>query len=89
LNSVIPFPLTAIYAAKKNCLVEGCNGQTRGKDYCGKHIKRKKPAMITSELRLTMRSDCCKAKCVHGERHEYGEQYCAACNKACQWKVGV
>jgi len=72
---------------KKKCIVDGCNGQTRGKDYCTKHLKDKKPAPITSAARLTMRSGCHNAACIQGEeKHEYGFQICAKCNQPCQWK---
>lgn len=79
-----------MYTSKKQCIVEGCHQQTRGKDYCGKHLKGKKVAVvISSEARRSMRSGCCSAACTQGKRHEYGEQYCAKCKEACSWKTVV
>ncbi len=76
--------------AKKKCIIEGCNGQARSREYCGKHLKeQRQPKPITDLQRLTMRSQCCKAGCEHGKRHEYGEQYCAKCHEACQWKMAA
>ncbi len=73
---------------KTVCKVEGCKGQTRGKEYCGKHMRGKKvPVVITAAARLNMRSSCHNAACEHGEKHEYGQQYCSKCKQACQWKT--
>jgi hypothetical protein len=79
-----------MYHSKSQCIVEGCNGKTRGKDYCGKHLKEHQLSkVITTEARRSMVSECCKAGCVAGKRHEYGEQYCSKCQEACQWKTLV
>ncbi len=77
-------------AVKNACLIKDCKGRTDGGNYCKKHIKGKKPpTVITAEARLFMRSQCCKAACEHGKRHEYGEQYCAKCKEPCEWRVSL
>ena len=64
------------------------NRHSQGRSYGPRQFRGPKPAVvITKEIRATMRSSCCQAGCVAGEKHEYGEQYCAKCKQACQWKV--
>jgi len=72
---------------RKQCATEGCTSQTRGRDYCTKHLKDRKAAPITSAARRTMFSGCCNAACVEGEKHEYGTQHCEKCKEPCQWKT--
>ena len=78
----------------KQCIVEGCGAETKGRTYCHKHMlevkmgKRAK-APVTKEQQAAMRSHCCDAVCKPGARHEYGEQYCKDCGEACRWKNAV
>lgn len=77
-----------MHITRNKCKISGCNGQPRGKGYCGKHLKEKRePVAISNEVRLSMRSDCCKAKCVGGESHENGKQYCVQCKNPCCWQA--
>ena len=78
-------------SSSKVCTVEGCESrQARGKEYCLKHLKERKAAfVITKEMLSTMRSSCCDAHCVKGEKHDYGEYYCKKCERPCIWKMGM
>ncbi|MEK7591038.1 MAG: hypothetical protein AAB489_02415 [Patescibacteria group bacterium] len=41
---------------------------------------------LSETLSILIRSHCHNAKCVSGEAHESGEQYCTECREPCCWK---
>lgn len=67
------------------CLVKGCGKATDGKPYCSAHFTPTQRRKLTQEVTATIRSSCCNAKCVSGEPHEHGEQYCTKCKEPCIW----
>lgn len=62
------------------CAKSGCGAKAYGKLHCRKH------AVAVRHARIVMQSLCCEAACGKGEKHEYGEQYCAECGVACMWR---
>ncbi len=71
------------------CPVKGCGKITNGKPYCPKHVTLGQRRKLSSDLALLIRSHCCNARCVSGEEHDIGEQYCTKCKQPCVWKTGV
>ena len=69
------------------CLVSGCGKPSQGKQYCAKHATAAQRRKLTNELSVLIRSDCHGAKCVTGDVHDNGEQYCSQCKQPCCWKA--
>ena len=69
------------------CLMKGCGKDSNKKQYCEKHLSVDLRRKLPKELHARIRSHCCSAKCISGEAHENGEQYCAKCKEPCCWKV--
>ncbi|MBU0458642.1 hypothetical protein KJ652_04170 [Patescibacteria group bacterium] len=67
--------------------MKGCEKATNGRQYCEKHLSLDERRKISKKQQTNIRSGCCGAKCMTGEVHENGEQYCTKCNKACCWKT--
>jgi hypothetical protein len=67
------------------CRVIDCGKATDGKQYCVKLMNIDERRKLPTDMRATIRSSCCGAKCTVGEAHEYGEQYCSKCKQACAW----
>lgn len=81
------FPPCPIQKHREICLVAGCGKPTKGRQYCEKHASPAQRRTLTAALSALIRSECCDAKCVKGEAHDNGEQYCAKCKHACCWKT--
>ena len=79
--------LPHVFIHKKHviCRVIDCGKATDGKQYCVKNMNIDERRKLPTDMRSTIRSACCGAKCTIGEPHEYGEQYCSKCKEACAW----
>ena len=69
------------------CHYAGCDKPSNGKSYCAKHMNLSQRRKLPAEVTAIIRSGCCDAKCVAGEQHDMGEQYCTKCKQPCAWKV--
>ncbi len=71
------------------CPASGCGKPTKGKPYCPQHMSLSARRKLPEGLHANIRSGCCDAKCVIGEAHDSGEQYCTECKQPCNWKVKI
>jgi hypothetical protein len=71
------------------CSVKDCTNEGKGRQYCEKHSTAEARRKMTKNRQTNIISGCCDAKCVVGEVHDTGEQYCTKCKQPCVWKAAL